>query len=365
MRAELQADAPEDDLRSDLEAQFTAAESAEAVVEAPEVEVTAEAPAEIEEKPAVERARAPDGKFAPKESTEAPVEAATEQKSASTDTQAKASETAASTPQDAPPVGWTPDAKAEWSKLSPAIKAAVIKRETEIANGGRQWSEEKRRYEAAISPIAQLTSRRGLSVEQGIQALARAQAMLDENPAEGIKRIAQSYGVNLATLTGQQPSDVPNDPTLDLQAMVRQAVQPLIAPIQERFTTEDLQRQASIEGLVTEFATSPGHEHFDAVQDELMAMIPAIKQRNPFWSHQQILQDAYDRAVNANPNTRQLLREAERQKEEAARRAEAGQRAAKARTAATSVTGHPSGSQVEAPKGSLREEIEAAFAGAA
>lgn len=314
-----------------------------------------------------DRARGPDGKFIPKTEQKAAPLAAAASELPSKDATAKVSTEPASTPADAPPAGWTAEGKVEWTKLSPAVKAAVIKRETEISNGGRQWSDEKRRYEAVLSPVVQSASRRGLSTEEGIQRLMNAQDHLDRDPRGAIAWLAKSYGVDLATLAGNvSASDASREtpPTLpNIEALVRQAVNPILAPIQERWQAEQQRQQESVVSFVTNFATSPGHEHFDAVESELKALIPHIQAANPGMTHDKVLQEAYDRAVYANPSTRKAVMDAQAVAAEEKRRAEAQSHAKNARLAASSVTGSRSGSQSTEPKGSLREEIEAAFAG--
>lgn len=292
----------------------------------------------------------------------ATVKATTEQPSK--DTQTKVSERVPN-PADAPPVGWTADAKAEWSKLSPALKASVLKREAEISNGGRQWSEEKRRYEGVLSPVAQRAQRFGMSTEQGLNALVQAQDFLERDPAGAIRWLAQNHNVDLATLAGTQAENVSRETIHqpDIAALVRQAVQPIIAPLQDRFMAEDRRQQENTVETVTTFANAPGHEHFDHVQDELMAMIPAIKASNPSWPHEKVLQDAYDRAVYANPTTRAAVLAAANATAEQQRQEQAKQRASNARRAGSSVTGSPSGATAQVAHVSLRDEIAAAYEG--
>ncbi len=94
-----------------------------------------------------------------------------------------------------------------------------------------------------------------------------------------------------------------------------------------------------------------------------MDLIPPLKERNPTWSPQQVLQEAYDRAVYANPATRQTILTERETAAEAKRREEASQRATRARGAAVSVTGSPQGSAGQEPAGSLRDEIMRAMTG--
>lgn len=317
------------------------------------------------------RARGPDGKFLPKSETPAvaadkapataPAKAA--QEIPSTDA-AKASAEAAQTATAAPPVGWTAAEKAEWSKLSPAIQNAVSRREAEMARGGQQWSEERRRYESVLSPVAEAARRNGMNTEQGLQALLNAQSFLERDPTAAIKWLAQSHGVNLATLAGQPSDDVPSAQAQpDIEALVRRAVQPIVAPIQQRWQQEEQRQQEMTTQMVVDFAASAGHEHFGSVEQDIMDLIPPLKERNPTWTPQQVLQEAYDRAVFANPATRQTILTARETAAEQKRREEAAQRAAKARGAAVSITGSPQGSAGNEPAASLREEIMRAMTG--
>lgn len=361
-----------DDLRASIEAQFDAISSSGADPGGGDGGGT---PAAVQDEPAAtpgdtvpaagDRARGPDGKFVSKAAA-APDKAAAPAESvpAAKTEPDKASAQPASPPADAPPAGWPPEAKAEWSKLSPALKAAVAKREAEISEGGRQWSEQRRQYERLLSPVAQEAAQLGMSTEQGLNALLAAHHMLNRDPAGALRSLAQQYGVDLATLAGSPPAD-PKRETVqpDIRAMVQQAVQPILAPFQQRWQDEERRQADASTAFVTTFATAPGHEHFDAVADEIMAMVPLIKQANPGWSREQVLQDAYDRATYANPTVRASILATQQAKAEEERRNQARAHASKARTAASSVTGSRTGEPAAGPKDSLREEIMAAMNG--
>jgi hypothetical protein len=368
--------APDDSLRSELEAAFGGGDEASqgssaeagsndagnadqsAVVD--QVSSTDEAGKETSSDG---RQRGPDGKFIAKDQA-APV-AADAQLTPSTDA-AKASEVAAQPATNAPPAGWTAAEKAEWAKLSPAVQAAVSRREQEMSRGGQQWSEEKRRYEAVLSPVAEAARRNGMNTEQGLTALLNAQSFLERDPTAAIKWLAQSHGVNLATLAGQ-PAEVSSAQSPDIEAIVRQAVQrsvaPIVAPIQQRWQQEEHRQQEMTTQMVVTFAAAPGHEHFGSVEQDIMDLIPPLKERNPTWTPQQVLQEAYDRAVYANPATRQTILTARETAADEKRRTEAAQRATKARGAAVSVTGSPQGSAGAEPAASLRDEIMRAMTG--
>lgn len=366
-------DTDTDDLRAVIEAAAKDTPDVEVPdVESPDIgtaaEVVAAAPASAAPIPdksdhPTDEKRYADGTFKPTKTEAAPEKAAPETVSPSVDTQAKASVPA---PQpDAPPAGWTAAEKAEWSKLPPAIQTAVSRREAEMSRGGQQWSAEKRQYEQILSPLAQETARLGIPVGEGLNTLLAAHHALNQNPVEAIKHLARQYNVDLATIAGQPVSDAPQGQ--DISGLVRQSVthHPVVTQMQRWMETQENQRQQATVDAVTAFATSPGHEHFETIQSELMAMIPTIKSMNPGWSHEKILQDAYDRAVFANPTTRQLTLAARDAKAEEDRRKAAAEHAKKARTASVSVTGSPSGTPAAHVPDTIRGALEQAWSGSA
>ncbi len=356
-------EAPQDDLRATIESAFTsdAPEPAEApVTDAAPAEAEAPEPAKLEDHP-TDPNRYANGKFKPTKAEAAPEQVEQPAEKPSTDT-AKVTEQPASTPVVAPPAGWTAAEKAEWSKLSPAVQAAVSRREQEISRGGQQWSEEKRRYESVLAPVAQEASRMGIGVDQALKALMAAHHHLMSDAPGAIRKLAAQFNVDLATIAGQSAEgSAPSQP--DISALVRQAVQPLLAPIQQRFMDEEMRQQQTGLTLVQQFAAQPGHEHYEALESTIVTLLPHVKEDMPGATPTEWLQEAYDRAAYANPNTRASLLASQTAAAEAQRIADAKAKAAKARMAGSSVNGAPNGAAIPGPKDSLRAEIEAAFSG--
>lgn len=315
-----------------------------------------------------DKPRDPDtGKFAPKtESTEAPETAAPEQKSASPDIAAKASAPAVSTPQVAPPAGWTPDAKQAWAALTAviptlppevqasisAIQAAANKREQDISAGGRQWSEEKRQYETALAPIANAAKRHGISPAEGAQRLIAANDLLERDPQTGIMQLARAYGVDLATLVSNPPAPQP-----------QRFVDPMVPQLNQKVSTLESQLEGFLQtqtlGVVESFAQS--HPHYSAVDNELLELIPMVQRAEPGLPHSEVLQKAYDRAIWLNPSVRSaMLAEqnaaAEKANTEKAAEVEKQRIAAiqakstQSKKAAVSVKGSSTGAPAPAPK---------------
>lgn len=369
-----------DDLRGELAAAFDSAESAAGPdpggTTAPDP-VAAVTAGETEKSPAVsaseaktdhpnDPARYADGTFKPVKPATAPEKAAApaiEQASKDDPTKASAQPPTAA---DAPPAGWTPEAKAEWSNLSPALKAAVIKREDEIANGGRQWSEEKRRMQEDMAPLVMRARELGIDHREGLNRLLSADHMLRTNPLVAIRTLMQTYGVIPENLIGPAPQahaegssggpQYVQDPRLD---SVLQHVE------QERAyrAQESAREQARLESLVSEFAASSDHPHFDAVIDHALHLLPAVKAQAPYAGPEKWLQDAYEQAVYANPATRQAMIDSQQKAAEEQRRATAAAQTARAKAAGVSVTGSTGGSPIAAPRDTIREELEAAWAG--
>lgn len=304
-----------------------------------------------------ERPRGPDGKFLPKEKAEiieaAPETAAPEPKLPPVDNTAKPSAEQPSTAAVAAPVSWAADAKALWATLPPAIQQAVAKREGEMANGGRQWSEEKRRYETTLAPLVQETQRLGISPEQGLNSLIAAHRMLNENPSAAIARLAQQYGVDLATLASNPPAEQPRfDPMVSQLSQHVQALESQLSGF--------LQNQTM--GVVEKFASE--HPHYAAVEEQIAQLIPLIQQREPGLSPSDVLSKAYDQAIWIHPEVRSKLIEEQTKPQQQVQAVQA--KAQKAAKAAVSVKGSSNGSPVvqKAPVnsgGDVYDDVRAAL----
>lgn len=227
-----------------------------------------------------------------------------------------------------PPTSWSADAKAEWSKLSPATQNAVLKRENEINEGGRRWSEEKRAYDEMLSPVREAAQRAGVDEREGLQKLIAANDFLERDPENAIRWLAQSYGVDLSKPQSQQPQQA-QQPRPD--PVVNQLSQKL-AQIESTLTARE---QAEIAAEVTRFKSEPGHEHFEAVKADMGKLLQSGVATT--------LSDAYDRAVWANPEIRSQMLADQKAAAAAAMKEKAQQQTDRARRGAISPTGAPAG----------------------
>ncbi len=193
------------------------------------------------------------------------------------------------------PKTWSAEAKTEWLKLSPAVQQAVLKRETEIDAGGRQWSEQRQAYERVLSPVAELSKANGLSVEDGITRLLTVENRLASDGPNMIRELAAAYGVDLTALVNgtPQPEKQSAAPQFDPNVIPQIIDQRLNEALTERDQITALKQEIST------FSAAPGHEHFADVQ-VLMGHLLKSGQASD-------MQEAYDKAVWATPSVREKL----------------------------------------------------------
>lgn len=295
----------------------------------------------IEEQPEPkgdERPRGPDGKFLPKEQLAAPVTAAPEVITAPDE--ATKPITQPSTAAVEAPGPWAADAKSLWASLPPAVQAAVAKREAEMNEGGRQWSEQKRRYEQTLAPLVEETQRIGIPLEAGLNAMLSAHRLLSnpQTAPQAIVQLAQQAGVDLTNLASNPPAPQPqHDP------MVQQLTQTV--SYLENQLNGFLQNQTL--GIVNQF--SEGKPHYAEVEGDILKVLPLIKAENPELSPQQWLDKAYEQAIWINPNVRAKLIAEQSQQAEHAKTEALKAKAQQAAKAAVSIKGSSNGAAM-APK---------------
>lgn len=332
--------------------------------EAPEVqEPEAEAAPEGEQKPepkADERQRDDSGKFIAKDTAKpakdvapAKVAAPVAEKIPPSDN-TKASAPQPSTAAGAPPVSWAADAKGQWASLSPAVQAAVLKREQEASNGIRQYSEQVRNYEQALAPVAQEAQRRGMSVVDGIQRLLDGNRFLETQPVQAILWLAQKNGLNLAELATNPPAQMP------MRTEQVPQVDPRVSSLEQRIEGMLIDQNLSV---VNSFAEK--NPHYEKVEDQLPEIMTQLKAVNPSLSGGALLQAAYDRAIWLNQEVRDALIAERSQQSSQTQVAKVAEKQAKATKAAISVRG--SSATALAPKaneskGDVYDDVRASIA---
>jgi hypothetical protein len=354
-------------IRADLEAAIK--EVSETPEPEPEI-VKADTEADIVETPAEKEARARDekGRFVAKPAganDTAPPAADSEAPPGRDPSAAPGSEAVAKEPEApraegatqalAPPNGWSAEAKAVWHEAHPAIQAAAQKREQDVAKFISQRDEHasfgKEVYQTVQPYLAQIQAEGGTPT-QAIRSLFNTAYVLRTGSPEQKRHLllqtAQHYGVDLG-----QGEAHPGQP-LSVQAEVdRVFAQREQAEQQRKYQEAQIEAQTEIEA----FAADPKHTHYETVKGHMAALIGNGAAKD--------LQDAYDQAVWARPDTRATLLAQQRAEEEQKRRTEAKAKADAARARTVGITGGPGNTaSASAPgsKGSVRDDIQAAMA---
>lgn len=318
-----------------------------------------DAPAEDVDKP--QRVRDESGKFSKQDKVNADAVIGKEPAPPQTPEAAPAAEAqpaAVADPNDKPPSSWKPAAREQWAKLPPDIRAEIQRRETESHQGFQQIKpdvEMGRAMRQVIEPFRAMIEAEGSTPDRAVAGLFRTAALLrtgspDMKAAE-VAKIISGYGIPLdrlnAYLTGEaQPQAAPQpefrDPRFDayLQQQQQREMQENENVVNQWLNEVDAQGQ-------------PLRKFYNDVSAEMQTLLPAIRESKPGLSKVQLLQEAYDRAVWANPDTRALV-----QSELEAKRREENLRKANEAKKAASVNvprrGHvPSA----APKGSMDDTI--------
>lgn len=332
------------------EAQIPAAE----VDPAPKAEAT-----EKPEKPSGERERGPDGKFA-KKADEAPAETSKETKSPD-----QSEEQASETPeaQRKMPRSWSAEYKAKFLTLDPDLQTYILKNEEnaerlagkkgqEAGHAQKQLAE----YSSVLDPYRSKIAMRGVSEAQHIANLLKAEEQLETNPYQAFQYLARSYNVDLSRFGQQQQAAPQISP--ELQPLYGQ-VQQLTDYVSQQRNQYQAQVHNSAVSEIEAFAQTA--EHFNDVMNDMMPLVAQIKQGNPSIAHRDALQQAYERAVWANPHTRALELAKQTAAQEATRKTEAAKAAKEAQRKNVSVSGAPSGMPAAQSGGSLRDDIMSAL----
>ena len=324
-------DINEENLRGSLESAF---ESAEA--EAPVIE---EKPIEAVEK--TERVRASDGKFAKVD--EAPA--------------VEAKEGAPIVPDElipdpvAPPVAEGKRAPSSWKKgaadkfatLEPDVQDEILRRETDFHKGIESFKTHAdfgKRIEQTLAPFNENFAKAGIDSLTAVSELMKTEDILRNAPAtvklQKMLQLAAHYGIDL----NQQVDPRVAEYEVRLHTLQQQN--------QEILRSNQSRETEAVNTVLGDFAQQPGHEHFDTVRNHMAALLQEGLADN--------LQDAYDQAVYANPNTRTGLLEQNQ------RKVQEEFNAKRAKAASVSVKGSsPSSGSANQPKNTLRAAIAAQF----
>lgn len=256
------------------------------------------------------------------------------------------------------PESWKAEAKQHWDKVPPELKKMIAEREQEVHRGFTRMDEERqfgRQIKEVVNPYMPIIASKGGNAASVVQNLLNTSYILETASPEGkikaIQSIAKDYGIDLAA-AAQESQNNWVDPNIS-------ALQNEIQQLKSARNNEDMQRNLQIQQQaqndIVAFSADPKNVHFETVRGEMAALMQSGLASG--------LQDAYDKAVWANPAVRSML--ITQQNGEANRNAVAKAKVTQAKRAGASITGGPGHSTPGATRNgaelSLRDELQENF----
>lgn len=301
------------------------------------------------------RERGPDGKYLAK-----PVEdkAAAVQKPVETEQPAlEAMPEPAAAPVAVPPelqrLGLRKEEAEAFAKADQVVRDAFIRRSEEMHKGLEQFRSKAQfgdQMAQAVQPFAQTLQGLGIHPAQAVQKLFAADHSLrygtPEQKQAAIVQIAQQYGVDLGGAQQYQASQPQFDPRI--QAL-EERLQRQDAWIQQQAQAREWQERETLNSEIDRFSKDPANEYFEAVRNDMAGLLQAGLASS--------LQEAYERAIYANPTVRaQVLAKQQAQAEEQ-RRAESAKKAAAAKQAAAVNVARKGSMPAAKPIGTMEDTI--------
>jgi hypothetical protein len=259
-----------------------------------------------------------------------------------------------------PPDHWSAEERERFNAISdPEARRMVLDVRQSIERGyNRKFedlAEERRQlseWDKVFEPVDSDLKLAGVSRSQAVQRLLTAQQVLEKTPEQGIRWLAQQYGVDLNNMNPAPHEEV--DPQY---AGLQQKIGSIESTVNGFLTQQQQAQVQAVQQQIEQFKSAtdangnPLHPHFDKVQ----AHMAALAEKQPGAD----LDALYDQAVYAHPETRAaMLTEREKAAKAEAEKA-AKEKARKARNASTPKGG--SGGK-EAPRGrTMRETMELAY----
>jgi hypothetical protein len=272
--------------------------------------------------------RSDDGKFA----SRTPAESA-ETATAETQTPDPAKAPVASKVEPlAPPEGWSDAGKAKWNRLPREVQQELLTRATPQADPA--LTEQVKRYEPLGQVLTQhreTFARGNVDEVTGIRLLLAAQDELDRDAPAALQKIAKMYGVDLSRLgtsTETAPAEAADPHLQRVLNELNEVKGKLSRYEQQQHHDARTQAQQELDSFANEMdGDKPKRPHFKEVREEMARLYQASLQIGKPMT----LEQAYDSAVWANPQTRQRILDEKRQQDEERAQKEAEKKAAEAK----------------------------------
>lgn len=236
--------------------------------------------------------------------------------------------TVTETPMDTPapmaeaaaaPKSWPKEMHEHWAKTPAAVQQYWQTREKQMLDGLEQYKQAAtfgKTFQDVVSPYQQDFVRHGVEPQRAVQFLLEANRRLTTGTQESRQQAYQELGRNLGLANQPAPPVDPSQPPPIVDPRI-QTIEQKLAQIEEAQLAKQQEAlneaRAKSQQEVDAFASDPKNAFFDEVADDIVRFIKAGDS----------LQEAYQRAIWANPVTREkqlqarLQTEAEQAKERA------------------------------------------------
>lgn len=231
---------------------------------------------------------------------------------------------AAPMPESPAPKSWPKEMHEHWGKTPKEVQSYWDTREKQMLDGLEQYKTDAqmaRQFHTVLQPFQPILQAQGLNAPQAVQYLLNAHQRLTQGSEQSRRaaydELGRSLGMTAAQVAQATQTQAPVDPALSSLQQQMQAIQADLTARQQQEAQFAHQRYQEAQVRTTKeveaFASDPAHAHFEEVADDIVLL---LKTGLP-------LQEAYEKAVWANPLTREknlqarLLSETEKQKETA------------------------------------------------
>jgi hypothetical protein len=203
------------------------------------------------------------------------------------------------TPASAPPKTWPKEMHDHWGKTPKEVQDYWNTREKQMLDGLEQYKSDAtfaKQIKETLNPYMATINALGVDAPTAIRSLLNADHQLRVgSPSQKVQyfqHLARQYGVDLGGMGQQHENETQIDPRIQqLQDELHGLKQVIHTGNQQHLDSE----RQKIQNEVNSFASDPKHPYFDEVSEEIVALLKTGA----------TLEDAYEKAVWANPVTRQ------------------------------------------------------------
>lgn len=257
------------------------------------------------------------GRFAPRNPTEQAEPPVTENAVQTAETAVEQAKPAI----DAP-ISWAAEQKAKWASVPPELQTYISQRDKESHDAITRAGQQIKAFEPigkVIEQFSHVFQKNGLQPHDGIARMMAVNEMLETDAPTAIREIAKAYGVNLQGETAQD-ANPESAAVAELKAELAKVKSHLTAQERQKYEAE----QSTLAREIADFAKDK--PHFESVRKIMAGLMQS--------GAAETMQEAYERAVYADPTIRQSLQVEAQKAAEEKRKADEAKRVSDAKKAA-------------------------------